>query len=62
MPLLTLLASLLGLLPLRIAIASPVYLLLVEWAELRTTARHLFLETEQFVERVVALYQTYKIQ
>ena len=61
MPLLAPLASPFCLLPLRIAIASPVYLLLVQWAELRTTACHFF-ETEQFVERVVALYQTYKIQ
>jgi hypothetical protein len=42
MPLLALLASLFRLLPLRIGIASLVYLLLVEWAEFRTTAHHIF--------------------
>ena len=42
MPLLAPLASLFRLLLPRIAIAGPVYLLLVEWAKLRTTTRHLF--------------------
>ena len=42
MPLLAPFASLFCLSPLRIAIAGSVHLLLVEWAELRTTARHLF--------------------
>ena len=56
MPLLAPFPSLFCLSPLRIAIAGPVYLPLVEWAKLPTTARHLFLETAQIVERVLALY------
>ena len=42
MPLLAPFASLFYLSPLRIIIVGPVYLLLVEWTEFRTTARHLF--------------------
>jgi hypothetical protein len=42
MPLLAPLASLFRLSPLRIIIVGPVHLLLVEWAEFCTTARHLF--------------------